>query len=197
MSKNNFKKDIQQKYKGRGNTWVKISKDSPAFQQFLNLIPNCSEGLLFKSHIDREGFGWARFSKVEGTNESPVEMFEVRYKGSKIDHPENILVVAHDVSKDFELLGNTPVKLNLEVLPENRKAKKITASTSVRKITKKSEDVIEDFQDVEQEIRIIKEASLTKPSSKELENWHEFLKLNGLYEENVWHIRFNIICSYI
>ena len=112
-------------------------------------------------------------------------MFEVRYKGSKIDHPENILEVSHDVSKDFELLGNTPVKLNLEVLPENRKVKKITASASVRKVTKKSEDVIEDFQDVEQEIRIIKEASLTKPSSRELENWYEFLKLNGLYEENV------------
>lgn len=185
MSKNNFKKDIQQKYKGRGNTWVKIQKNSPAFQQFLSLVPDCSEGLTFKEHINREGFGWARFSKVEGTADSPVEMFEVRYKGSKIDHPENILEVSHDVSKDFALLGNTPVKLNLEVLPENRKVKKITASASVRKITKKSEDIVEDFQDVEQEIRIIKEASLTKPSSRELENWHEFLKLNGLYEENV------------
>lgn len=185
MSKNNFKKDIQQKYKGRGNTWVKIHKDSPAFQQFLSLVPACSEGLLFKSHVDREGFGWARFSKVEGSAESPVEMFEVRYKGSKVDHPENILKVSYDVSRDFELLGNTPVKLNLEVLPENRKAQKTSAKSSVRKISKNSEEVVEDFQDVEQEIRIIKEASLTKPSSRELENWYEFLKLNGLYEENV------------
>ena len=54
-----------------------------------------------------------------------------------------------------------------------------------RKITKDSNEIIEDFQDVEQEIRIIKEAALTKPSNKELENWYEFLKLNGLYEENV------------
>lgn len=185
MSKNNFKKDIQQKYKGRGNTWVKIQKDSPSFQQFLNLIPSCNDGILFRQHIDREGFGWARFSRVEGTAISPVELFEVRYKGSKIDQPENILEVSYDISKNFELLGNTPVKLNLEINPENRKEKEFKPSSFTRKTSKSSEEVIEDFQDVVQEIKIIKEAALTKPSTRELENWYEFLKLNGLYEENV------------
>jgi len=196
MSKNNFKKDIQEKYKGRGNTWVKINQESPAYNQFLSLIPDSTEGNNFKSHVMREGFGWARFSKVEGTQESPVEFFEVRYKGSKIDHPENILKVSYEVSKDFDLLGNTPVKLNLEVLPSNRKEKKSTPKSIARKTSKSSEEVIEDFQDVVQEIKIIKEASLTKPSTRELENWYEFLKLNGLYEENVWYIRFNSFCSY-
>ena len=184
MSKNKFKKQIQEKYKGRGNTWVKIPKDSPAFQSFLSLIPNCSDGVAFLNHVNREGFGWARFSKVEGDEVNPIELFEVRYKGSKIDHPENILNVSHSVSKDFPLLGNTPVKIDIEVLPENRKSKKQT-NTFKRKIVKNSEEVIEDYQDIEQEITIIKEAALTKPSNKELENWYEFLKLNGLYEENV------------
>ena len=184
MSKNKFKKQIQEKYKGRGNTWVKIPKDSPAFQSFLNLIPDCNEGSSFLSHVNREGFGWARFSKVEGTEDDPIELFEVRYKGSKFDHPENILTVSHSVSKNFPLLGNTPVKLDIEILPEHRKAKK-QVTTFKRKITKSSEEVIEDFQDVKQEIEIIKEAALTKPSNRELENWYEFLKLNGLYEENV------------
>tara|TARA_B100001094_G_scaffold300792_1_gene326480 strand:+ start:297 stop:851 length:555 start_codon:yes stop_codon:yes gene_type:complete len=184
MSKNKFKKQIQEKYKGRGNTWVKIPKDSQAFQSFLNLIPDCSEGSTFLNHVNREGFGWARFSKVEGTELNPIELFEVRYKGSKLDHANNLLIVSHSISKDFPLLGNTPVKLDIEVLPENRKAKKSTA-TFKRKVTKSSEEVIEDFQDVEQEIRMIKEAALTKPSNRELENWYEFLKLNGLYEENV------------
>jgi hypothetical protein len=184
MSKNKFKKQIQEKYKGRGNTWVKIPKDSQAFQSFLSLIPSCKEGSAFLEHVNREGFGWARFAKVEGTESDPVEIFEVRYKGSKFDHPENLLTVSHSISKDFPLLGNTPVKLDIEILPENRKVKK-QDFTFKRKVTKNSEEVIEDFQDVEQEIRIIKEAALTKPSNKELENWYEFLKLNGLYEENV------------
>ena len=184
MSKNTFKKQIQEKYKGRGNTWIKIPKDSFAFQSFLNLIPNCDEGSLFLEHVNREGFGWARFSKVEGSESEPVEVFEVRYKGSKIDHPDNLLTVSYNISKDFPLLGNTPVKLDIEVLPNNRKTKKQTSQVK-RKITKDSNEVIEDFQDVEQEVRIIKEAALTKPSNKELENWYEFLKLNGLYEENV------------
>ena len=184
MSKNKFKKQIQEKYKGRGNTWVKIPKDSQAFQSFLKLIPDCKEGVSFLNHVNREGFGWARFAKVEGTETDPVETFEVRYKGSKFDHPDNLLIVSHSVSKDFPLLGNTPVKLAIEVLPENRKLKQPVAAFK-RKVTKSSEEVIEDFQDVEQEIRIIKEAALTKPSNRELENWYEFLKLNGLYEENV------------
>ncbi len=184
MSKNKFKKQIQEKYKGRGNTWVKIPKDSQAFQSFLNLIPDCSEGSTFLNHVNREGFGWARFSKVEGTDLDPVEIFEVRYKGSKFDQPDNILTVAHSISKNFPLLGNTPVKLDIEILPEYRKAKK-TVPAFKRKVTKNSEEVIEDFQDVAQEIQIIKESVLTKPSNAELENWYEFLKLNDLYEENV------------
>ncbi len=184
MSKNKFKKQIQEKYKGRGNTWVKIPKESQAFQSFLNLIPDCSEGSAFLDHVNREGFGWARFSKVEGTELEPIELFEVRYRGSKIDHPENIMTVSYSVSKDFPLLGNTPVKLNIEISPENRKVKK-QIPVFKRKITKSSEEIIEDYHDVETEIRIIKEAALTKPSDSELENWYEFLKLNGLYEENV------------
>ena len=76
---------------------------------------------MFLEHVTREGFGWARFSKVEGSESEPVEVFEVRYKGSKIDHPDNLLTVLHKVSKDFPLLGNTPVKLDIEVLPSNRK----------------------------------------------------------------------------
>lgn len=195
MSKNNFKKDIQQKYKGRGNTWVKIEKTSPAFSQLLSLVPDCEEGISFKEHINREGFGWARFSKVEGTSEDPVEVFEVRYKGSKIDHPDCLLSLSYLVSKDFPLLGNTPVKLNLEVLPKDRKEKEVSAKSLTRKTTKTSEEVIDDFQDVVQEIRVIKEAALTKPSTRELENWYEFLKLNGLYEENVWHLYFNDFCN--
>lgn len=187
MSKNSFKKSIQEKYKGRGNTWVKISQTSQAYPQFLNLIPDNAEGQTFKSHIEREGFGWLRFSKVEGTEENPLETFEVRYKGSKIDHPDNLLTVPHNVSKEFELLGNTPVKLDLEVLPENRKSKPLKGGAAMKRTSSKvkNEEEVIDVYNVEEEIKIIKEAALTKPSNQELEDWYEFLKLNDLYEENV------------
>lgn len=184
MSKNNFKKEIQQKYKGRGNTWIRIESDSPAYQSFLSLIPSCEEGKTFLNHVNREGFGWARFSKVEGTKDNPLELFEVRFKGSKIDHPDNILTVEYSVSKNFKLLGNTPVKLDLETDPSNRKQKQVKKDFK-RKIENNTESIEIDKTDVVKEIRLIKESALTKPCDKELENWYEFLKLNGLYEENV------------
>ena len=185
MSKNNFKKTIQEKYKGRGNTWVKIPKDSSAYKKFIELIPDCKDGITFKEHINREGFGWARFSKVEGTVNNPKELFEVRYKGSKIDHPDSILILSHDESKDFPLLGNTPVKLEIEVSPEKRKTKDIKKVIQQKNVFKESKEEIIDIETIGQEIKIIKEAALSKPSDRELENWYEFLKLNGLYEENV------------
>jgi len=179
----NFKATIRNRYKGRGNCWVKVPNDSVVFQTVVNSLSNV-DASEYLGHIDREGFAWVRFSKPAGNQQEPLVTYEVRYRGSKFDHPDNLLIVSHSVSKDFPLLGNTPVKLAIEVLPENRKLKQPVAAFK-RKVTKSSEEVIEDFQDVEQEIRIIKEAALTKPSNRELENWYEFLKLNGLYEENV------------
>jgi len=185
MSKNNFKKSIQEKYKGRGNTWVKIPFESKAFEEFSKCIPECDDGKSFKLHIEREGFGWARFSKVEGTEDAPLELFEVRFKGSKIDHPDNIMTLSHDISFDLPLLGNTPVKLQLEVDPSERKQKDFKKVILKRNVTKESKEVIEEYSDIPKEIRIIKEAALTAPSDKELEHWYEFLKLNDLYEDNV------------
>jgi len=185
MSKNNFKKTIQEKYKGRGNTWVKIPLNSKAFTEFSKYIPDNNEGKIFKSHIEREGFGWVRFSKVEGTEKEPLELFEVRYKGSKIDHPNNIMTLPYNISFDLPLLGNTPVKLQLEIDPLKRKEKDIKKTISKRNITKENIEILDENYDISTEIKIIKEAILTKPSDRELENWYEFLKLNDLYEDNV------------
>tara|TARA_Y200000002_G_scaffold376982_1_gene381787 strand:- start:3930 stop:4493 length:564 start_codon:yes stop_codon:yes gene_type:complete len=187
MSKNSFKKTIQERYKGRGNSWVKVMKDQEGASQIknaLNTIKN-NEADVYKEHTTREGFYWIRFSKVEGTSEQPKTRFEIRYKGCKEDHPDFTVVFDDTIAKEFILLGNTPFKLQLESSPKDRKPTKIDI---IRKLRPKnnSKDIVDDIEiDLEEEVKIIKEAVLTKPSDKELEKWYEFLKINNLYEENV------------
>lgn len=188
MGKNAFKRSIRERYKGRGNSWVKIQKDNKTYQEILNHLENLNltaENCEYIKHILREGFAWIRFSKVEGTQEKPISRFEVRYKSSKIDQPESFLLINDNIAKDFELLGNTPFKLQLEVNPEDRK-KKDNLVSNVKNLKKKSLNKIDSIEDeIKSEVRILKERPLTKPSTQELEEWYNFLKINNLYEDNV------------
>ncbi len=183
MSKNSFKKTIQERYKGRGNSWVKVLKDQEGAKDIEKLLLNINAES-YITHTNREGFYWIRFSKVEGTADQPLVRFEVRHKGSKIDHPESTILINDNIAKEFLLLGNTPVKLQLEMVPSERKTKTLDVIKKHR--IKNTAKEIDNFEvDIEKEVRIIKEAVLTKPSNRELELWYEFLKLNNLYEENV------------
>lgn len=184
MSSNGFKKTIQDRYKGRGNSWVKVLKDQKGANQIEDLLLNVpdSEKSSYIEHTTREGFYWIRYSKVEGDESVPLVRFEVRFKDSKEDHPESFVLINDAIAKDFELLGNTPVKMQIEVKPENRKAKKEVKPIRQRQ---KSSETENDMIDIVSEIRVIKEASLSKPTSHELEEWYDFLRVNNLYEENV------------
>lgn len=186
MSKNSFKKLIQERYKGRGNSWVKVINNQEGYNDIINHLKNFGDDAKeYREHIEREGFAWLRFSKVEGDANNPLVRYEIRYKGSKIDQPESFLIFKHKLSETFALLGNTPVKLQLEVFPSQRKQDK----KSIKNIKQNKEIVNENnrsgFDDIAEEIRVIKEAALTKPTDNELEKWYEFLKINNLYEENV------------
>ena len=183
MSKNSFKKSIQERYKGRGNSWVKVFKDHAAADYIKDLLKNF-DSKDYIEHTEREGFYWIRFSKVEGTADDPFVRFEVRYKGSKIDHPESTILINDSIAKEFSLLGNTPVKLQLEINPSDRKTKNtdVVKKHRIKNVVKEIDNL---EVDIEKEVRIIKEAVLTKPTNRELELWYEFLKLNNLYEENV------------
>ena len=185
MSKNKFKKDIQSRYKGRGNTWVKVIKGTKAYEIFDQKLSTLEDADEFKLHISREGYGWLRFSKVSGSENDPHENFELRYRGSKFDHIDCIISMPYNVSKEMPLLGNTPVKLQIETLPDSRKASKTSFVKKNPSLEENAESKQENNNNFGEEIRIIKEAALTTPSNIELENWYEFLKLNGLYEENV------------
>ena len=182
MSKNSFKKSIQERFKGRGNSWVKVNNNQEGYNDIVCHLKKFGDDAKdYINHIEREGFAWIRFSKVEGDATNPLVRYEVRFKGSKIDQPESFIVFKNILSETFDLLGNTPVKLQLEIDPSNRKQIK----TSVIKNNNSSLHKEEVFVDIENEIKLIKEAALTKPTDYELEKWYEFLKLNDLYEENV------------
>ncbi len=186
MSKNSFKKSIQERYKGRGNSWVKVSNTQEGYKDIVcHLKKFGDDAKNYISHIEREGFAWIRFSKVEGDANNPLVRYEIRFKGSKIDQPESFLVFKNSLSSTFELLGNTPVKLQLEILPEERKAKASSVKSNNRISITKNENNEEYIADIENEVRIIKETALTKPTDSELEKWYEFLKVNNLYEDNV------------
>lgn len=184
MSKNEFKKSIQNRYKGRGNSWVKVLKGqegSNLIEEFLSSV-DIKDKKSYMEHTSREGFFWIRYSKVEGESNNPLVRFEIRHRDSKQDHPESAILIEDRIAKDFALLGNTPVKMQLEVNPENRKSKK-----EMKPIKQRHNSTVttNEVLDVQKEISIIKEISLSKPTNHELEEWYEFLKINNLYEENV------------
>ena len=185
MSKN-FKAKIRDRYKGRGNCWVKVPKDNEAYDKTLEVIQNVN-ATEYITHIEREGFAWIRFSKPSGSEESPSCLFEVRYKGSKIDHPDSILNISDSIAESLPLLGNTPVKLQLEIEPSKRKAKEVKASIPKRRKSKTSHtfNYNENEAKVEARLEVIQEAALTRPTSYELKEWEDFLKAEGLLEYSI------------
>ena len=187
MSKNKFKISIRERYKGRGNSWVRIEKSDSTYQTILNHLDNLglnSENSSYIKHIEREGFAWIRFSKPEGTEQNPLSLFEIRYRCSKEDHPDSTILIDDNIAKNFKLLGTTPFKLQLEIEPHLRKEKKISLIKN-KSVSKKSLDLDKEIINESAEIRIIKEAALTKPTNKELKEWYDFLKINNIYEESL------------
>lgn len=174
----NFKSRIRNRYKGRGNCWIKIPSSSPAYESVLNTI-SCADATEYISHIEREGFAWARFTKPSGSESNPLCLFEVRYQGSKIDHPDHIVEISDSIAEGLPLLGNTPVKLQLEVNPSERKK-----DIEKPKLRKQSANRIQSTINIEvkSEVEKIKRVVLTKPNTQELGEWRNFLAEEGLLD---------------
>ena len=79
------------------------------------------------------------------------------------------------------MLGNTPVKLQIEVDPANRKQKK---ENNIPKRRKKNSLQLEEKSEENSvsTVEIIKEAKLTNSSAIELKEWEKFLELEGLLD---------------
>ena len=182
MKKNSFKKNIQDRYKGRGNSWVRVDKNNEGYEYILNALNTIGEeSSTYLNWINREGFAWLRFSKAEGSEQQPLCTFELRFKGCKLDHPESLITFEDNIAQSFSLLGNTPHKLQLEINPEERKGLKEERFNEVSYRKEKSKEI----KIIVEKIEEVKEAALTKPTTNELERWYEFLKLNNMYEDHV------------
>ena len=191
MGKNSFKAVIRDRYKGRGNCWVRVDSANKVYSKVINALPkNEPEVQTYLSHVEREGFAWIRFSKAEGVESNPITVFEVRYKGSKLDHPDTLLKIPDAEAQDLTLLGNTPVKLQIEVFPNDRKTKsknKTSASNSVRKRKNNSLDneVTVSSEELDIQINQVKETALGKANPYELKAWEKFLELEGLLDDAI------------
>lgn len=191
MGKNSFKANIRDRYKGRGNCWVRIDPDNQVYSKVINVLPkNEPEVQTYISHIEREGFAWVRFSKAEGVENNPITVFEVRYKGSKLDHPDTLLKIPDSEAQSLSLLGNTPVKLQIEVFPSDRKTNnksQIKATSNVRKRKSKSTQDEASITSEELDIQIsqVKETALGKANPYELKAWEKFLEVEGLLDESI------------
>jgi hypothetical protein len=177
----NFKNTIRDRYKGRGNCWVKVPNDSNVYNKVMT-IANSPDGIEYVRHVEREGFAWIRFSKPTGSEDNPQVIFEVRKRGSKIDHPDCVLIINDNQVKDLPLLGNTPVKMQLEINPEDRKKKQEKPLPKRRKTKNSTINNGEAEEIVRQTNEIIKEAKLSSCTELELKEWEKFLKLEGLLE---------------
>jgi hypothetical protein len=176
---NNFKNTIRDRYKGRGNCWVKVPQESSVYSEIIKLLKN-EESKEYTAHIEREGFAWMRFSKPTGSKEEPRALFEIRYRGSKIDHPDCVLNLLDSDVKDLPILGNTPVKLQLEVDPDKRKNVLQNKKAKESKVKNNSIKENNSNENENKIVEIISEATLTKSSEKELREWERFLELEGL-----------------
>jgi hypothetical protein len=181
MSKS-FKNEIKSRYKGRGNTWVKVPKESSVYSKVFDALNNVDidESSTYKSYVEREGFAWIRFSKAAGCKDFPSVVFEVRYKGSKIDHPECTVTLDDKTAKTLSLLGNTPVKLFLET-DSPRKIHIAKKEVSSIKLSNKTLDKQDKSSLVRKDdFEVVKEAKLTQASKQQLKEWEAFLKEEGL-----------------
>ena len=191
MGKNSFKANIRDRYKGRGNCWVRIDSGSQVYSKIIDVLPkNEPEVQTYLSHIEREGFAWARFSKAEGVENNPITVFEVRYKGSKLDHPDTLLKISDVEAQSLPLLGNTPVKLQIEVFPSDRKSKntkqiKATNNVRKRKIKSTKDELSISNEELDIQISQVKETALGKANPYELKAWEKFLEVEGLLDESI------------
>lgn len=192
MGKNSFKSIIRDRYKGRGNCWVRVDSENQVYSKVINALPkNEPEVQTYISHIEREGFAWIRFSKAEGFESNPITVFEVRYKGSKIDHPDTLLKISDNEAQSLKLLGNTPVKLQIEIFPADRISKRKKQTETLNSVRKRKnnksldEDLNFSTEMLDIQINKVKETALGKANPYELKAWEKFLEVEGLLDDTI------------
>ena len=190
MSKISFKTTIRERYKGRGNCWIKIPKSINIYNEIFDILKNKENSSDYITDIEREGFAWIRFVSPSGNESNPNITCEIRYQGSKIAQPDTTITISDVIAKDLPLLGNTPFKMDLEI--KHIKPKKTKVVKPKKKKRKEKDNVVvnetkmlqESFEEqIANEIDSAKEAALSLPTTQDLIQWKEFLAEEGLLED--------------
>lgn len=104
-------KDVKSKFKGRGRSWVKINIDHSSVSDIQKILnENLDNSKKYIAKTSEHGYYWLRFKKANKNNSE----FELRFKGSTIDHPESLIIISNAEVLKLENLENTPKKLFLE-----------------------------------------------------------------------------------
>ena len=138
------------RYKGRGNCWIKIPFSSPASKVVKKKLLSFKEkGFDIENYVTlcgRKEFYWLRYHKIIGNKDNPFITYEIRINGAKVDHKENLISIPAKIAEKFDLLGNTPHKLNLELsekellLIEKKKIEKVKEVAAAAEI-KETEEI--------------------------------------------------------
>lgn len=220
MKQKSIKAEIRDKFSGKGNAWIKIPKSSIAYSIVdEKLNQNIELTSKIKQCFIDAGFAWLRFAKPGESTINPTVLFELRFQGSKIDHPDFLVEIPYEQCKNLNSLGTTPFKLKLENLIENedintevKEIKEKTISRQDKKDILKEENIDIDitqisglketinlFDDdntstknkfdykeyINQQLKNVKEIEYTNASIDEINDFIEFLKFEGVYNENI------------
>lgn len=172
---NNWRNEQKSRFSGRGAKWVKVSLESiePTLKRLEAEDVDCSD---YRAWTTRAGYAWIRYAGPRLENGIEMAAFEVRTRGSKEDHPQQLhRKYNRNLMDHVELLGGTPHSLNLE--------------TSGIPVTPTVTPVVDDSPSDEipvtpvelEEVQETETPELPQiPDTDDPEVWNEFLASEGL-----------------
>jgi hypothetical protein len=175
----NKKNQIKNRHKGRGNTWLKIDINSSIYRNILNILKPLESSNII-NYFEKAGYAWIRFSKA---NKDDTGRYEIRYRGSKMDHPDCTIDLSLEELSSLTLLGNTPVKLFLETNKVKKEVNK-KVKVAVNKQLKSAASIEINETNIKERMNNVKNVLPTQSTQKELDTWHKWCRLNGIYSTN-------------
>ena len=113
-----WRSELKAKFSGRGAKWVKVSIDDVT--PTLASLGESEDVVSYANWIAAAGYAWIRFSGPRVVDGQHMAAFEVRTKGSTIDHPKQLhYVPVIELDERIESMGTTPHAAKLEVTVTN------------------------------------------------------------------------------
>ncbi len=150
MSKNKWKQEILNRFKGRGKTWYKSTLDNSVSKKVEDFLKDKEGKDHYLGKAKELGFYWICFQNIKGTENDYNYMFEVRYKGSNENHRKDVIFINE---KEFNILiplNSTPKKAGIEgnhkksISKESKEKPRLTRRNLDRKTITKSKKSVEE-----------------------------------------------------